>query len=220
MKTKCTTRLEVKAQQLGYEAVAGVDEAGRGSLFGPVVAAAVILDLSQPIEGMDDSKKLTAKSRNDLDKRIRDTAFAWAVAEIDASRIDAWNILEATKQAMMLAITSLLTAPDLLLIDAVKLNLPIQQCSLIHGDAMSVSIAAASILAKVRRDAIMKEWDAVYPQYGLAKHKGYATVKHRAALALHGPTQQHRQSYEPIRRIKEAMAAGKQLKLFAEVGHA
>lgn len=179
--------------------VAGLDEAGRGSLFGPVVAAAVILNPKRRIVGLDDSKKLNSERRNDLAPRIRDHALAWAIAEIDAARIDAWNIYQASRQAMMAAVSQLFPLPDYLLLDAVEIDLPIEQKALIHGDARSVSIAAASILAKVERDRRMAEFDEMYPQYGLAQHKGYGTPEHLDALRRFGPSPLHRFSYGPVR---------------------
>ena len=179
--------------------IAGLDEAGRGALFGPVVAAAVILNHKRRIVGLDDSKKLTAERRGELAPRIQRHAIAWAVAEIDAQRIDAWNIYQASRQAMTAALQQLSIQPDYLLIDAMELDVLIEQKSLIKGDARSVSIAAASILAKTHRDARMLEWDAVYPQYGLASHKGYATPDHLEALRQHGPSPLHRHSFAPVR---------------------
>jgi len=179
--------------------IAGIDEAGRGALFGPVVAAAVILNPRRRIVGLDDSKKLVAERRTELAARIHTHALAWAVAEIDAQRIDAWNIYQASRQAMTAALEQLTISPDYLLIDAMQLDVLIEQRSLIKGDARSVSIAAASILAKTHRDARMEEWDAVYPQYGLARHKGYATPDHLEALRLHGPSPLHRHSFAPVR---------------------
>ncbi|PYT91516.1 MAG: ribonuclease HII, partial [Acidobacteria bacterium] len=143
--------------------------------------------------------KLAAERRAELRERICEHALAWAVAEIDAQRIDAWNIYQASRQAMTAALTQLTVSPDYLLIDAMQLDVLIEQKSLIKGDARSVSIAAASILAKTHRDARMEEWDAVYPQYGLARHKGYATPDHLEALRLHGPTPLHRYSFAPVR---------------------
>jgi ribonuclease HII len=133
--------------------------------------------------------------------------MAWAVAEIDAQRIDAWNIYQASRQAMTAALRLLAIVPDYLLLDAMQLDVLIEQKSLIHGDARSVSIAAASILAKTHRDARMEEWHEVYPQYGLAQHKGYATAEHRAALRKHGPTPLHRNSFAPVRESR-CWAAG------------
>jgi ribonuclease HII len=199
MSRLCSSRFERAARKLGWTRIAGLDEAGRGALFGPVVAAAVILNPKRRIVGLDDSKKLTAERRMELSARIHEHALAWAVAEIDAQRIDAWNIYQASRQAMTAALAQLSIPPDYLLIDALQLDVLIEQKSLIKGDARSVSIAAASVLAKTHRDARMEEWDAVYPQYGLARHKGYATSDHLEALRLHGPTPLHRYSFAPVR---------------------
>jgi ribonuclease HII len=179
--------------------IAGLDEAGRGSLFGPVVAAAVILNPKRRIVGLDDSKKLTPDRRRELFPRICEHALAWAIAEIDAARIDAWNIYQASRQAMLAAVSQLSPLPDYLLLDAIEIDLPIEQKALIHGDARSVSIAAASILAKVERDRRMAEFDEMYPQYGLAQHKGYGTPEHLDALRRYGPTPLHRFSYAPVK---------------------
>lgn len=195
----CSSRFERAARQLGWMRIAGLDEAGRGALFGPVVAAAVILNPKRRIVGLDDSKKLPAERREELAIRIRAHAIAWAVSEIDAQRIDAWNIYQASRQAMTAALRQLSIQPDYLLIDAMQLDVLIEQKSLIKGDARSVSIAAASILAKTHRDACMEKWDAVYPQYGLAQHKGYATPEHLEALRRHGPSPLHRYSFAPVR---------------------
>ena len=195
----CSSRYERAARKRGWTRIAGLDEAGRGALFGPVVAAAVILNPKRRIVGLDDSKKLTAERRSELAERIRQHAVAWAVAEIDAQRIDAWNIYQASRQAMDAALRSLAIQPDYLLIDAMKLDVLIEQKALIKGDAKSVSIAAASILAKTYRDRRMEEWAAVFPQYGLAQHKGYGTPEHLEALRLHGPTPLHRHSFTPVR---------------------
>jgi len=199
MARQCSSRFERAARQLGWTRIAGIDEAGRGALFGPVVAAAVILNPRRRIVGLDDSKKLTAERRTLLAARIHEHALAWAVAEIDAGRIDAWNILQASRQAMTAALGQLALVPDYLLIDAVELDVLIEQKSLIKGDAKSVSIAAASILAKTHRDARMDEWDAVYPGYGFAQHKGYGTPEHLEALKRLGPTPLHRYSFAPVR---------------------
>ena len=198
----CCSRYERDARQHGWLRIAGIDEAGRGSLFGPVVAGAVILNPRRRIVGLDDSKKLSADRRGELALRIREHALAWAVAEIDAARIDAWNIYQASRQAMMAAVSQLHPLPDYMLLDAMELDLPIEQKALIHGDARSVSIAAASILAKVERDHRMEEFDQVYPQYGLAQNKGYGTSEHLAALRRHGPTPLHRFSYAPVRESR------------------
>jgi ribonuclease HII len=198
----CCTRYERDARQHGWQRIAGLDEAGRGSLFGPVVAGAVILNPRRRIVGLDDSKKLTPERRRELAPRIREHALAWAVAEIDASRIDAWNIYQASRQAMSAAVSQLRPLPDYLLLDAMELDLPIEQKALIHGDARSVSIAAASILAKVERDRLMEEFHEIYPQYGLAQNKGYGTPDHLDALRRHGPTPLHRFSYAPVREAR------------------
>jgi ribonuclease HII len=199
MSGRCSSRYERLARQAGWQRIAGLDEAGRGALFGPVVAGAVILDPQRMIRGLDDSKKLSPERRAELAPRIRERAVAWAVAQIEPSRIDAWNILQASRQAMTAALAQLAVAPDFLLLDAVTLDVLLPQRSLIHGDARSFSIAAASILAKVARDALMEEWDARYPQYNLRSNKGYATPDHLEALRVHGPSPLHRFSFAPVR---------------------
>ncbi|HTP69867.1 MAG TPA: ribonuclease HII [Dongiaceae bacterium] len=199
MSRLCCSRYERAARKLGWTRIAGLDEAGRGALFGPVVAAAVILNPKRRIVGLDDSKKLLPERRGELAVRIKEHALAWAVAEMDAQRIDAWNIYQASRQAMTAALEELRIVPDYLLIDAMKLDVLIEQKSLIKGDARSVSIAAASILAKTHRDMRMEEWDVVYPGYGLAQHKGYATPEHLEALRVNGPTPLHRYSFAPVR---------------------
>src|SRR5579863_3688655 len=199
MSRLCSSRFERAARQLGWMRIAGLDEAGRGALFGPVVAAAVILNPNRRIVGLDDSKKLVPDRRTELAARIREHAIAWAVAEMDAARIDAWNIYQASRQAMTAALQQLSIAPDYLLIDAMELDVLVEQKSLIKGDARSVSIAAASILAKTHRDTRMDEWDAVYPGYGFAQHKGYGTPEHLEALKRLGPTPLHRYSFAPVR---------------------
>jgi ribonuclease HII len=148
--------------------------------------------------------------RRELAVRIREHALAWAVAEIDASRIDAWNIYQASRQAMSAAVSQLNPLPDYLLLDAIELDLPIEQKALIHGDARSVSIAAASILAKVERDRLMEEFHEIYPQYGLAQNKGYGTPDHLDALRRHGPTPLHRFSYAPVREARCWASGAKQ----------
>jgi ribonuclease HII len=195
----CSSRFERAARKQGWTRIAGLDEAGRGALFGPVVAAAVILNPKRRIVGLDDSKKLSPERRAELAPRIREHALAWAVAEIDAQRIDAWNIYQASRQAMTAALQQLSIQPDYLLLDAMHLDVLVEQKSLIKGDAKSVSIAAASILAKTHRDTRMEEWHVVYPQYGLAQHKGYATPEHLDALQKFGATPYHRFSFSPVR---------------------
>lgn len=190
---------EREARQLGYALVAGVDEVGRGALFGPVFAAAVILSPDRPIRGLNDSKLLLPERRLVLAGRIRQRAQAWAVAAVDAFEIDRINILQASRLAMARAIDKLTPQPDFLLVDAVTVDTQIPQKALIHGDALSQCIAAASIIAKVERDACMREWDRVFPQYGLKNHKGYSTAEHWNALKAHGPTALHRFSFWPVR---------------------
>jgi ribonuclease HII len=198
-KFRCQGKLEREAHASGFALVAGSDEAGRGSLFGPVFAAAVILSPGRPIRGLRDSKVLAARDREDLAHAVRRSALAWAVASVDAFLIDEINIYQASCLAMKRAIEQLEPRPDWLLLDAVRVDLPLPQQPVVHGDAKCQSIAAASILAKVARDACMREWDAVYPQYGLARHKGYGTSEHLGALVSFGPSLHHRFSYEPVR---------------------
>jgi ribonuclease HII len=212
----CSSRFERAARKLGWTRIAGIDEVGRGALFGPVVAAAVILNPKRRIVGLDDSKALLPERRGVLAERIREHALAWAVAEVDASRIDAWNIYQASRQAMTAALQQLSMPPDYLLIDAMELDVMIEQKSVIKGDAKSVSIAAASIVAKTYRDARMEEWDAVYPQYGLARHKGYATADHLEALRQHGPTPLHRHSFAPVREAGCWSAGAIQIELLPD----
>ena len=197
-KLRCTLRYEKKAWLSGAVRVAGVDEVGRGSLFGPVVAAAVILDPAYRVRGLRDSKLLEPERREVLAGRIRDHAVAWAIAAVDAARIDQINIYQASRVAMREAVTLLTCQPDHLLVDAMRLDCMQSQDAIIHGDALSASIAAASIIAKVERDRMMREWDAVFPLYGLASHKGYSTPRHLAALREHGPSPLHRQSFAPV----------------------
>jgi ribonuclease HII len=195
---KCTTAFEKAARLSGARLVAGVDEVGRGALFGCVAAAACILNPDDRIRGLRDSKLLSPEERETLAARIRQRAIAWAVAEVDAARIDQINIYQASLLAMKLAVERLQPRPDFLLVDAAALDFECPQKKIIHGDALSASIAAASILAKVHRDAILRDWDAIYPQYGLASNKGYSTPLHKRALQEHGPSPMHRQSYAPV----------------------
>jgi ribonuclease HII len=195
---RCTLRYEKSAWESGARLVAGVDEVGRGSLFGAVVAAAVILDPAYRIRGLRDSKLLLAPRREVLADRIREHAKAWAVAAVDAARIDQINIYQASRLAMKMAVAQLKPTPDYLLVDAVRLDTELPQQPIIHGDALSASIAAASILAKVERDRMVVAWDPVFPVYGLASNKGYSTPRHLAALQEHGPSPLHRQSFAPV----------------------
>jgi ribonuclease HII len=198
-KIRCDTAIERELRARGFSAVAGVDEVGRGALFGSVFAAAVILSRDRPIRGLNDSKQLEPDRRVVLAQRIRERAVAWSVAAVDAATIDRINIYQASRLAMKLAVQKLEPAADFLVIDALYLDVPIAQRALIHGDARCHAIAAASILAKVERDACMCEWDTVFPAYGLARHKGYSTPEHCDALASHGLTPLHRLSFAPVR---------------------
>ncbi|GGA39874.1 ribonuclease HII [Paenibacillus physcomitrellae] len=179
-----------------YRQIAGIDEVGRGCLFGDVVAAAVILPEGVILEGVNDSKKLSAKKREQLYEEIMQTALAVGIGFVDAAMIDKINIKQAARLAMKQAVESMAISPDFLLVDAERVDLPIPQMAIIKGDANSQSIAAASIIAKVTRDRLCQgEWDARYPEYGIAVHKGYATKLHREQLLLLGPTPMHRRSF-------------------------
>lgn len=190
---------EKEAFAKGAKLVAGIDEAGRGPLAGPVVAAACILDPEVKILGLDDSKKLSEKKREELFVQIKEKALAYAVCEVDAQTIDEINILNATKKAMLTCVKELESnghKPDVLLIDAVKLEgTDCEVIPIIKGDAKSDSIAAASVLAKVTRDHIMQEMDDVYPGYGFAKHKGYGTKDHYAGIREKGMCPIHRRTF-------------------------
>jgi len=200
VKVRCEATLERELRARGFTAIAGVDEVGRGCLFGPVVAGAVILSPDRPVRGLNDSKQLEPERRDVLAERIRERALAWAVAAVDAAMIDRINIYQASRLAMRLAVSRLRPAPDFVLVDAVPLDVPIPQRALIQGDARCHAIAAASIVAKVWRDACVSRWDEVYPEYGLKSHKGYATPEHTQALRDYGATPLHRLSFEPVRQ--------------------
>lgn len=196
---RCLSTYEREARERGFSSVAGVDEVGRGCLFGPVFAGAVILDPLRPIRGLHDSKILDAQDRAKLAAQIKARAIAWALGGADVFEIDQINIYQAARLAMRRAVQALRVPPDFLLIDAVKIDLPIEQLPLIDGDARCRAIAAASIVAKVHRDACLAEWDRVFPQYNLASNKGYSTPDHKRALREHGPTLLHRFSFWPVR---------------------
>ena len=192
--------LEVQAARRGYRMVAGVDEAGRGPLAGPVVAAAVILPDGLILPGVNDSKQLTAEMRDELFEIISHEALAVGVGMGDHALVDSINILQATLSAMRDAILALSVAPDFLLIDGISsipMNIP--QRTVKKGDSLSLSIAAASIIAKVTRDRIMVEYDALYPGYGFASHKGYGAASHLAAIASLGPSPIHRKSFSGVK---------------------
>jgi len=202
---RCQGKYEREVRARGFERIAGVDEVGRGALFGPVFAAAVVLSPDRPIRGLKDSKQLVKERREVLAERIRERAVAWAVAAADAFEIDHVNIYQASRLAMRRAVEKLSPLPDYLLVDAITVDLPIEQRGLIHGDALSQCIAAASILAKVERDACLCAWDQVFPQYGLKNHKGYSTDEHWKALQQYGPTSLHRFSFWPVREHSRYM---------------
>lgn len=202
----CTRRFEAQAFRRGWRLVAGCDEAGRGALLGPLYAAAVILDSSKPIRGVDDSKKLTPEARVELDAEIRAKVVAFQVVAVPATEVDALNVYQASRQAMIRALAGLIPAPDFVFTDAMRLSgwgdaieFSIPHRSIVHGDARSASIAAASVLAKVARDAYMVELDRLYPQYQLAKNKGYGTPEHLEGLARLGPCPEHRKTFQPVR---------------------
>lgn len=182
--------------------VAGVDEAGRGPLVGSVVAAAVILDPNNPIEGLNDSKKLTEKKREKLFIEIKEKALAWAIAEATHQEIDEINILQASLLAMRRAVEALKLVPEHVLVDGNKVPKGLNMIcdAVIGGDALHAEISAASILAKVTRDHEMVDLDKQYPQFGFAKHKGYPTKAHFDAIAEHGVIDQHRRSYSPVKK--------------------
>ena len=195
----CGWTLEEAVRERGSLRICGLDEVGRGPLFGPVVAAAVILPRGCTLQGLTDSKKLTEKKRVELDGEIRAHAVAWAIAAIDAETIDRINIRRASLLAMRRAVEQLALRPDFLLIDGrdtVEWDCP--QQAVIQGDATSYSIAAASVLAKVHRDRLLVELDREFPGYGLERHKGYPSPAHKAALKRLGPTPMHRKSYQPV----------------------
>jgi ribonuclease HII len=195
----CGWKLERAARKCGALRIAGVDEVGRGPMFGPVVAAAVILAPKCRLDGLNDSKKLTEKKRNELDLLIRENAVAWAIAAIDVETINQINIRNASLLAMRRAVEQLALTPDYLLIDGVDtIEFSCPQQAVIQGDGTSFSIAAASVLAKVYRDRLLVELDGAYPGYGLASHKGYCSAEHMAALARLGPTPLHRKNWSPV----------------------
>jgi ribonuclease HII len=198
---RCTRRFEDQAAAEGFVAVAGVDEVGRGALCGPVLACAVVLDDGFDVGGIDDSKRLTARRREALAERIRETSRAWAVGLAEPREIDRLNILRATHLAMRRAVAGLAVAPDLVLVDGFTVGgLRVEQRAIVKGDAQSVSIAAASIVAKVMRDAMMRESDERYPGYGLARNMGYGSRDHLAALRDLGPCEIHRQTFQGAER--------------------
>ena len=190
---------EIKAGKKGYRLIAGVDEAGRGPLAGPVVAAAVVLPADAFLQGLDDSKKLSPAKREELFPKIQTQAIAYGVAVVSPEVIDEINILQAALLAMKQAVEQLKPVPDLLLIDGnQKINSTLDQWAIVKGDSKSLSIAAASVLAKVTRDHIMQDYHQLYPQYEFARHKGYGTKLHRDLIAEHGPCPIHRSTFKGV----------------------
>ncbi|HEX7312886.1 MAG TPA: ribonuclease HII [Pyrinomonadaceae bacterium] len=203
------TLFEEEARGQGFGRVAGLDEVGRGALAGPVVAAAVILDPSAPVpEGLDDSKKLTALQRERIAEELKQRAVCYAYGLISPEEIDATNILIATRRAMLQALEQLRPCADFLLIDALQLReSPLPQKAIIRGDSASASIAAASVLAKTYRDALMRDYHAQFPEYGFARHVGYGTRDHWAALKTHGCCPIHRRTFRGVLQEEEGTEA-------------
>lgn len=191
-------RYEKEALSLGYKYICGIDEVGRGSLAGEIVAAAVILNIEKIPKGIDDSKKLTKAKRESLYKEITESVLCFSIAKISEKIIDRVNIYNATKMAMLEALRTLEIKPDIVLIDAMKLESGIAEISIIKGDSLSCSIAAASIIAKVSRDEMMNEYAKIYPEYGFEKHKGYGVKKHIESIEKHGPCEIHRKTFAPV----------------------
>lgn len=190
---------ETKLYEQGYELICGCDEAGRGPLVGPVVAGAVILPKNYHLEGLTDSKKLSEKKREIYFEQIKEDAIAYGIGIVDAKTIDEINIYEASRLAMKKAMENMKVKPEYVLTDAMPINdysVPVE--AIIHGDGLSITIAAASVLAKVTRDHIMYELDQKYPQYEFKKHKGYPTKRHLELLRLYGPTEDYRFTYRPV----------------------
>jgi ribonuclease HII len=192
---------EKSLKQKGFQRIAGVDEVGRGPLAGPVVAASVILPDDFYLPGINDSKKLTEAKREQLYEDIVKNCVSYGIGIVQAEEIDVLNIYQATKKAMVHAVHALCMKPDYLLIDALEIDVPFPQESIIKGDAKSVSIAAASIVAKVTRDRLMVEYSKKYPEYGFEKNAGYGTKEHLEAIRRYGPTPIHRKSFSPIKEM-------------------
>ncbi|CAE6913337.1 ribonuclease HII [Vibrio sp. B1FLJ16] len=200
--TKAKVELPPFEYPEGYQLIAGADEVGRGPLVGDVVTAAVILDPNNPIEGLNDSKKLSEKKRLALLPEIKEKALAWAVGRCSPQEIDELNILQATMVAMQRAIAGLNVQPELVLIDGNRCpDLPMDAQAVVKGDLRVAEISAASIIAKVVRDNEMEELDKLYPQFGFAKHKGYPTKAHFEAIERHGVIEEHRKSFKPVKKV-------------------
>lgn len=209
--TRIGTLFEEEARRAGFSRIAGLDEVGRGALAGPVVAAAVILNPEAPLpEGLDDSKKLREAHRRRIAEELKRTAVCYAVGLVGSEEIDRTNILVATRRAMLLALEALNPCADFLLIDALQLKeSPLAQRAIIGGDSVSASIAAASVIAKTFRDSLMKDYDTEFPRYGFARHVGYGTRAHLAALREHGACSIHRRSFRGVLVDEEAGAVGR-----------
>ena len=193
-------RFEDRARELGYKLIAGSDEAGRGSLVGPVVVAAVILPENLYLERLDDSKKLSAKVREILYEKIISSAISYSCVEVPVEEIDTLNVYQATLEGMKRAVAALDVQPDFVFTDAMKVDFgKIRTHSIVHGDRLSASIAAASIIAKVTRDRLTDEWAVQYPAYGFERNRGYGTLEHLAAIEKFGPCPIHRQSFNPVK---------------------
>lgn len=205
LKADFMTRFSFESElwEQGYQAIAGIDEVGRGPLAGPVVAAAVILPADFDVYGVIDSKQLSEKVRDDLVSKIKEQAIDYGIGIVDAARIDEINIYQASREAMKQAVLAMDVPADYMLVDAMNVDLPIQQQSLIKGDARSNSIGAASILAKVTRDSLMKAYDKEYPGYGFAQNDGYGTKAHMEGLAKLGPCPIHRRTFAPVKKLLE-----------------
>ena len=206
MKTKEKVDLrsiEKRLWQEGYRRIAGVDEAGRGPLVGPVVAGAVILPKDYDLEGLNDSKQLSEKKRNQYYEMIKKEASAIGIGIVDAKTIDEINIYEASRLAMKLALENLEVSPDYILTDAMPIELDTPLEAIIHGDALSISIAAGSVIAKVTRDRLMEEFDKLHPEYEFKNHKGYPTKRHLELLSKYGPLENYRFTYKPVRALMD-----------------
>lgn len=195
-------KFEKELYQKNITLIAGVDEAGRGPLVGPVVAAAVILPVNYTLDGLNDSKKLTEKQRNKFFAIIKKDAISYGIGIVDAKTIDEINILEASRKAMNIALDNLQVKPEYILTDAMKLPTRKNVKDIIHGDALSLSIAAASVLAKVTRDSIMYELDQKHPEYGFLFHKGYPTKMHLENMKKYGILDNYRHSYKPVKNLE------------------
>ena len=204
---RCLDTCERDLRARGFAHVAGIDEVGRGSLFGAVVAAAVVLSPQRPVRGLNDSKQLTPERREVLSERIRERAISWSITAVDAATIDRINIYQASRLAMKQAVEQLSVPADFLLIDAVPVELRMPQWPMIKADECCHAVAAASIIAKVWRDQQMREFDIQFPVYGLARHKGYNCPEHARALKKHGPSSLHRMSFLPVRLAAQALKA-------------